>query len=199
MSSLSIYAELLLNIRQVTIFVALPSNSNQTTKLELSSDGTLISINHDGRYAELELPCRLSESGYLKPPLNLANELSFRLPLVENHKTLSDSETAQGDDGPWPASSMTPETQIGCRSCSIPLCDGSIKVWKALPSENWAEMMDFWHCHKPDVGGAQHGDPHGVTKGYSASNRLGPTAGTGLVDITSFLLLRNDCINIKVR
>ena len=198
MSSLSIYAELLLNIRQVTIFVALPSNFKHTTKLELSPDRTLISINHDGRYAELELPCKLVENACLKFPKTLAKELSFRLPLDEDQNILSNFETAQGNDGPWPASSMTSNTQIGCRLCSIPLFDGSIKIWKALPSESWAEMMDFWHCHKPDDEGAQQGDPCGVTKGYSASSRLGPTAGTGLVDTISFLVLRDDCVQIKV-
>lgn len=35
-------------------------------------------------------------------------------------------------------------------------------MWKDLPSGNWAEMMDFWHCHKPDPeGGHEHGDGEG--------------------------------------
>ena len=198
MSPPSIYTELLLNIRQVTVFVTLPSNWNETTKLGLSPDKRLIYITHDKEYAETELPCQLTDNGYLKPPSTPVKELSFRLPVHEDRNTLSKTQPAQEDDYPWPACSMTTETPIGCRSCLTILSSGSIKAWKALPSENWAEMMDFWHCHKPDVEEPQKYNPKAETKGYAASNRLGPIAGIGLVDVTSFVLLRDDCVNIKV-
>lgn len=35
-----------------------------------------------------------------------------------------------------------------CRLCGKEL---STKIWKDMPSEHWAELMDFWHCHKPDA------------------------------------------------
>ena len=198
MSPPGIYAELLLNIRQVTILVTLPSNCNGTTKLELLSDRKSISVTHDSEHTEIILPHQLADNVILKLPPIPAKELSFRLPFDGNHRRYAETRTGQDELSSWPASSMTPMTQIGCRSCSTSLLMASVKSWKDLPSENWAEMMDFWHCHKPDVESAQPLDPQGVTKGYSASNRLGPAAGVGLVDVTSFLLLRGDLVSIKV-
>ena len=198
MSPLSIYAELLLNIRQVTTLVSLPSLCNETTKLEISADRTSISITHEKEYAEAKLPCRVADNGSLKVPLIPAKELSFRLSLDEDFNTPTKTQIARGDQWPWPASSMTSDTQIACRSCSTLLSNASSRTWHALPSENWAEMMDFWHCHKPDFEGARPNESQRLAKGYSAFNRLGPTAGIVLVDITSFLLLRDDCVNVKV-
>jgi hypothetical protein len=42
---------------------------------------------------------------------------------------------------------------------------------KALPSEQWAELMDFWHCHKPHVHGGQ--DKSRVLKSQVGSLLLG--------------------------
>ncbi|KAI6785612.1 uncharacterized protein J7T54_005946 [Emericellopsis cladophorae] len=70
-----------------------------------------------------------------------------------------------------------------------------------LPSENWAEMMEFWHCHKPHDhdhghtnGGAEQAD---LTKrGYGASNAISAQETVGLVDITSFMFTESDCDGI---
>ena len=130
MLALEIYAELLLNIRQMTVFVALSSNYNETTKLQLSSDRTSFSITHNGEYAETKLPCKIAENGYLKLPQTPVKEFSFRLPLDRDQNTLLETGTIGEDDCPWPASSMTAETQIACRSCFAILSGGSVKAWK---------------------------------------------------------------------
>ena len=198
MSSPSIYAELLLNICQITLLVVLPSNCDGTTELELSPDRTSISVTHDSEHAEAKLPCQVADNVSLKVPQIPAKELLYRLSLDEASNMPSKPWIAQGDQYLWPASSMTPDTQIACRSCLKLISNESLRAWNALPSENWAEMMDFWHCHKPDSEGAQPVESQGLAKGYSAFNRLGPTSGIGLVDTTSFLLQRDDCVNIKV-
>jgi hypothetical protein len=198
MSPLSIYAELLLNIRQVTVFVILQSKYNDKTKIELSSDRKLISVTQDGEYAAKELPCQVAENASLSLPNVSAKELSFRLQVTVDHNTIPKATSAWENDIPWSASSMTSVTQLGCRSCQRTLVSASVKAWKALPSENWAEMMDFWHCHKPDDEGPREHVSQAENKGYAASSRLGPTTGTGLVDVDNFVLLRDDCISIKV-
>ncbi|OCL11743.1 hypothetical protein AOQ84DRAFT_286583, partial [Glonium stellatum] len=83
---------------------------------------------------------------------------------------------------------------------------GRVKGWRDLPSENWAEMMDFWHCHKPSEhhdhghghGGLGHGEEAGKSKGYAASNRLRAIKGTGFVDLGAFLVREEDCEGVKV-
>lgn len=197
-SSLSIYAELLLNIRQVTVYVTLQSIYNGNTKIELSSNRKLISITQDGEYAVIDLPCQVAENASLNLPSTPAKELSFRLQVTEDRNTAPKATPTGENEIPWSASSMTSETQLGCRSCQRLIVGASVKAWKALPSENWAEMMDFWHCHKPDDEEPRQHVSQAESKGYAASSRLGPTAGTGLVDVDAFVLLRDDCVSIKV-
>ncbi len=198
MSPLSIYAELLHNIRQVTVLVTLQTNCNEKTKIELSSDRKLISITHDQEYAAVELPCQVARYVSLSLPPIPMKELSFRLQVTGDHNTTPKATSAGENDVPWSASSMASETQLGCGSCLRVVVDASVKIWKALPSENWAEMMDFWHCHKPDDERPREHSSQAEIKGYAASSRLGPTSGTGLVDVDSFVLLRDDCFSIQV-
>ncbi|OJJ99297.1 hypothetical protein ASPACDRAFT_120569 [Aspergillus aculeatus ATCC 16872] len=72
---------------------------------------------------------------------------------------------------PWRAPDMRPGTRVRCRGCEGVVLDQPARsaggwVWKDLPSGNWAEMMDFWHCHKPDPeGGHNHGDGEGKGEG----------------------------------
>jgi hypothetical protein len=75
---------------------------------------------------------------------------------------------------------------------------GKIKAWKDLPSENWAEMMEFWHCHKPeDDHGKDH--EHLTSKGYGARSMIGAQLGVGFVDLTSFLFSESDTTHVEVR
>jgi len=75
-------------------------------------------------------------------------------------------------------------------------------TWKDLPSENWAEMMDFWHCHKPTEheSHAGHSDEETATanKGYAANSKFTAQNKVGFVDLTTFLLDAKDCNNIRV-
>lgn len=58
--------------------------------------------------------------------------------------------------------------------------------WNPLPSETWAEMMDFWHCHKPSEpkAGAAHDQ---FNKSYTVSKFV-PTKETAFVGLTYFLI-----------
>ncbi len=205
-----IYAELLSNIRQVSVIVALDTPSDPTTKAELSADGGRFILHHGGQTTTLNLPGQAMATFQIQRPTLGGKELSWRLPLAGQASRTS-IEDAQSNEVPWSAKDLSGDAEFACCKCSaIIVKAGTIKVWKDLPSENWAEMMDFWHCHKPDVpalandrkganGQASHDQAKVATsKGYGASTKFLASAGYGLVDTATFLLDSADCTNIKV-
>lgn len=196
MSKIYLYAELLLHIRQVTLFAILPSNCDQSTRLDLCPDNRTIHVTHNGELATIELPCAVLANKKLQIPSSPGLELSFRL-AVGAHVGLT-AQVQQGNDvyGPWSASMLTAETLISCQSCGR-LLTKDVTTWKDLPSEGWAEMMDFWHCHKPSV---QHeSDPQaGSKKGYASSNALRPTKGIGLVDVLHLWISESNYVGFNV-
>ncbi|KAL4901319.1 hypothetical protein BDW74DRAFT_160224 [Aspergillus multicolor] len=121
---------------------------------------------------------------------------------------------------PWSAGDMRPSTRLRCARCEEIILDRPSAlsdddsasqtgwVWKDLPSGNWAEMMDFWHCHKPDPEPHKKPDADGATKqltedenskikGYGASNQVVATPGTVLVDVATFLVSEIECKGLK--
>ena len=198
MSPIILYAELLLHIPQVTLFATLPSHCNESTRVDISSDRGFVSVSHGGDTATIELPSPVPPDAKLILPATKTKDLHFRLKLSEGSRFTPHSDIALDNDCPWPASSLTCDTQIACRSCKTILVANTVTTWKDLPSENWAEMMDFWHCHKPDTHEYDASGTQGFAKGYNASSRLGATPGVGLVDICHVLLSQQDCQGIQV-
>ncbi|KAL8798012.1 MAG: hypothetical protein Q9182_007042 [Xanthomendoza sp. 2 TL-2023] len=201
MAEIYIYAELLLNIRQVTTLASLPSDCNTGTFVTLSQNRISLSIKHEGRSARIKLPARIHIGCVLQIAPGSTRALSFRLPIADD-AAIELGGTLQPTSA-WPAHSITPGSELACRSCFAPLIKESVKHWKDMPCEDWAEMMDFWHCHKPDTeddDGASSGQQQqqqqqqiGLRKGYGAGNCIAPTPGVGLVDTTYFLLMRREC------
>jgi hypothetical protein len=194
-----IYAELLLNIRQISIIVALDTPCDATTNVELSKDGGKFILDHKGTTTPLELPGRVTYSSQLQRPTIGSKELSWRLPLSGQPIRVDD---VQNNEAPWSAASLTENDEFSCRDCGAVVVKREVvKTWKDLPSENWAEMMDFWHCHKPDV---PHTDgssdqPPAPDKGYGANTKFSANVGVGFVDLTTILLSDSDCTCIQVR
>ena len=194
------YAELLPNIRQITVTVGLPSSSNSSTSAKLSSDGHQFTLQHDEETSILTLPGQVVPDAPIQKPIFGLKELSWRLPLA-GQSTRGDVES---NEAPWPAMRLGEGAEFLCRSCgSVIVQKGTIKFWKDLPSENWAEMMDFWHCHKPDhepngTNGCSHNSHLAATKGYGANTTFTAQPATAFVDLTTFLLTQSDCIGINV-
>lgn len=197
MISAKLYAELLLNIQQVTVFASLPSIANGSTKLDLSADRRHLSVLHDGVSATLELPCQVAEIDCSLPTTGL-RELSFRLPVAGDIEARTGPGDQDEDVTIWPASVLNPETELACQSCKESIVKHTVSTWRDLPSENWAEMMDFWHCHKPDVNGAVKVTSDASVKGYAACNTLEPRPGAAFVDTMHFRLASSDCTGIEV-
>ncbi|KAI1106994.1 ubiquitin-conjugating enzyme E2-binding protein [Jackrogersella minutella] len=186
-----IYAELLSNIRQVSVGCSLPTPCLPETRATVSSDGVVLTVNHNGVEASIRLPGRVASTKHLPAQKLGARNISWRLPLATTlaHRVLPapDEQTV-----PWSAKDLQSGSPVTCRICRATIVEsGTVNVWKDLPSENWAEMMEFWHCHKPDDHG--HGHDEGLTsKGYGASSRISAQPGVGFVDLTSFLLSETD-------
>jgi len=192
-----LYAEHLLNIRTLSIQASLDSCGNVNTELKLDPDGGTLTLSHDGEQTSLILPAAIPNCSrhLLDLPATADTTLSFRVPLTEaGAHAIGDAEVIT----PWMAPSLSRDTELHCTACNgIIIPRGCIQTWKDLPSEGWAEMMDFWHCHKPNEPDA-HDHDNTAKKGYAANNELTAISQTGLVNATSFLLAANDCRNLKV-
>jgi hypothetical protein len=194
---LHIYAEHLINIRTLTIQSTLPSPSDDNTACTLSDNGDVLTLTHQGETASIALPVAVPAHASLSISLPAvpSKELSFRVRLGQSD-TLQDRQSSETVI-PWTAASLSHNVELRCKACrTVLLPQGKIQTWKDLPSEGWAEMMEFWHCHKPN-------EPHNHEqqtdkKGYSADSQLAITPSVGLVNATSFILAAGDCGNIKV-
>ncbi|KAI1767411.1 ubiquitin-conjugating enzyme E2-binding protein [Hypoxylon sp. FL1150] len=186
-NSTLIYAERLANIRQVSISCSLPTPATSETRASITSDGQVLTVDHDGVKASVRLPGPVLSPQQINPAWPVGTtDLSWRLPLDP-----AGSVSQEEQDVPWSASDLQPETPIACRQCQATVVDaGLVKVWKDLPSENWAEMMEFWHCHKPDHAHAH--DESLASRAYGANSRISAQSGVGFVDLTSFLLSETD-------
>lgn len=196
---IAIYAELLLNVRQLTISVTLASPCNQFTTVELSQDRKAIEIKHQAQRIVAPLPRQVSRGVVLPRPLPPTKDLCFRLKVVQEVDVLQPKRLELDEHGIWPAASLTPDTGIACRACKSILLQCSVKTWKDLPSDNWAEMMDLWHCHKPNTEDPRQRDALHLTKGYAASNSLALSPGCGLVHLNYVRIRESDCIGLQVR
>lgn len=199
-SRVLMYAELLSNIRQISVGCSLSSPCSTSTSAGISADGKRLIVSHDGEESTLGLPAKVAATRL--PPIQPGEtrSLSWRLPLASAAVRTGPTDV---QTVPWSASGLQPGCSVNCRKCKTAVVDqGSIKVWKDLPSENWAEMMEFWHCHKPDDHNHDHDraedGQHLAGRGYGASSRISGQTGTGFVDLTSFLLSETDCKNLKV-
>lgn len=191
-----IYAEVLTNIRQVSVVAVLGLARNDTPKAELE-DGERLTIRYGGSKSTLKLPRKVSPVASLTVPPQAGEEITWRLPIADKRQS-SDIDSAKDNPTPWPAKSLNADIQFLCQRCdAVIVKKGRIRSWRDLPSDNWAEMMDFWHCHKPSVDNEKSNIM--VNRGYGANSKLTAQKEKGFVDMTTFLLSEEDCPGVKVR
>ncbi|KAK3363085.1 ubiquitin-conjugating enzyme E2-binding protein [Lasiosphaeria hispida] len=197
-----IYAELLPNIRQISLAVSLSSPSDASTRVTVTADGISITLAHHSDTHQLRLPAKVSVGAAALPIQKQGvTTLSWRLPL--DPKCSLAASATQSQATPWSATDLKPGSEVSCRECNtVIVSSGAIPVWKDLPSENWAEMMELWHCHKPEVAGhdSHHHDDAGkadekglAARGYGASSTISSQGGVGFVDLTTLLFAETDC------
>jgi hypothetical protein len=224
---MSIYAELLSNIRQISLAVTLPSPADPSTRITITQDASAsaVHVDHAGAASSLTLPGRVLLAHGQDLPIQRRSAdgetLTWRLPLVND----SQRPEAAGTAVPWEARDLKPGSPVSCRGCrAIVLREGAVKEWKDLPAEGWAEMMEFWHCHKPGEEhhhGHGHGHRHGhdhqasggedvltgegkadeatlASRGYGAASTISAQKGVGFVDLTTFLFADGDVQGVTV-
>ncbi|KAJ5472664.1 hypothetical protein N7530_006665 [Penicillium desertorum] len=185
----------------------------------------------------IKLPARVSEASRraLKTTSGTASksepngtgdpsyDFSFRMQVDPDEEALASRDELIDEYAPWTAEEMSPSTRIRCRQCEHAFLNSSLKsesvdqktgesripgwIWKDLPSGNWAEMMDFWHCHKPDPheghekdekdSALEKEDQTAQTKGYGADSHVVAVSGTVFVDVATFLVAETDCTGLK--
>ncbi|KAI0967646.1 ubiquitin-conjugating enzyme E2-binding protein [Xylaria arbuscula] len=186
-----IYAELLSNIRQVSVGCALPTPVSTTTGATVSTDGRALTVTHDGSSETIQLPKAVTPFAQLPIKELGITSLSWRLPLAA--PPTGRVQPMSEESVPWSATDLEPGSAMACRTCQSTIVDaGTLKVWKDLPSENWAEMMEFWHCHKPHTHPNGNDEENLTSRGYGASSRISAQPGVGFIDLTSFLLANSD-------
>ena len=202
----TLYAELLANIRQISLAASLPSPCDASTQVALLADRSTVELRHGSSIYSLTLPAKAALGGTLLPIQDKqkgTTALSWRLPLdASSH---SSSHQANADHTPWSATDLDPSSGVACRQCGTAVVPaGAVTTWKDLPSENWAEMMEFWHCHKPDHHHNHHGEAGKAdeeslaARGYGAASTISAQQGVGFVDLTTLLFAETDCSNVTV-
>ncbi|KAK0248081.1 hypothetical protein B0A54_16478 [Friedmanniomyces endolithicus] len=200
-----LYAEPLQNIRTLSIQASLGTASNQATKATLSADRHYLTLEHEGERAIIRLPAGLGSCGdvTLAIPAAPIKDLTFRLnvgPRPEPRDALGNSVHNPENIVPWMASDLTPETAVSCATCHAEIVrPGQVQQWKDLPSEGWAEMMDFWHCHKPDGPHDHAQEVENVSRGFAANSKLTTRPGMGLVGPMDFLFSAEDCKMLELQ
>ncbi|KAJ5162307.1 hypothetical protein N7492_007699 [Penicillium capsulatum] len=235
-----LHAELLPNIRQITLYASLPPRSTfdgVRPEIELSESRKAVTVSLTEPYQHvvetIKLPARVSGAarGALKrcsTPLAASkstennHDFSFRMPIDIDGEGSTPRDELIDEYIPWTAADMSPTTRIRCRMCGTAFLNDSNRdytpgeynqttltgwVWKDLPSGNWAEMMDFWHCHKPDphkdnsdsetTAALRIEETNAQVKGYGTSSRVEATPGSILIDVATFLLAEADCVGLR--
>jgi ubiquitin-protein ligase E3 D len=199
MSIIYLYAEVLANIRQANLYASLKTHKNEHTTIDIASDKKTITVTHDGETASIYLPTEISGTAEVSIPVKRGKEMSLRLELadIENMPAVEDMG---GNEGPWSAEELGPNTQIRCHACKAEFLNNELPLdFKDLPSEHWAEMMDFWHCHRPhDAEPSQEDAEAAHSKGYGSSTKLKAALGIAFVDPASFRFAEQSCRNIEV-
>ncbi|RDA96052.1 hypothetical protein CP533_5820 [Ophiocordyceps camponoti-saundersi (nom. inval.)] len=194
-SGISIYAELLPNIQQVSVAAALSSPSDASTSAEVVDAGRRICIQHRDRSLAVELPATVAASTALPLSQVPCSNLNWRLSTVALDGRAFPS-APENQTIPWASPDLQLGSVVSCRTCGNEIVPRDhIKVWKDLPSENWAEMMEFWHCHKPHDAG-KHDNEALADRAYGANSAIAAQPGVGFVDVTSFMFSEPDCYHL---
>lgn len=203
-SKLQLYAELLPNLRRISLAASFPSPTDATTRVTLASDGITVEVAHHGETSRLELPAKaaLGASNLMTPKYG-DTTLTWRLEIASPDQSYD--LPLQRNAALWSATELDTGYGVACRKCGNYIVGEEVlEEWKDLPSENWAEMMEFWHCHKPDDHSHQDDttgkadDKSLATRGYGASSAISAQQRVGLVDLATLLFAETDCRGLRV-
>lgn len=219
------YAEYLPKLQKISIVISLPTPSEWKTKILIGEDANTLHVYHETISTKMALPVNSSirdeQLGFGSSEISPGHtKLSWRIKPADSVIKAAEAMAKTGAEVvrvPWSAADLNVEVDVVCRKCrSVILTKEKLKQWKDLPSENWAEMMEFWHCHKPITANGDkedYGDTDSHTdgpasskasddplasRGYGANMAITAQSGVGFVDLTNFLFYGQDCRGLMV-
>ena len=99
----NLYAEFLLNIRQVTIYASLVSDFSKETEFLLSSDRKSICVAQEGKTSRITFPSGITGTAKLGFPSVNANFVSCRFQITEDDKPSQGPELESSSYPEWVA------------------------------------------------------------------------------------------------
>ncbi|KAF7533372.1 hypothetical protein G7054_g7123 [Neopestalotiopsis clavispora] len=177
-----LYAELLSNIRQVSVGCSLSSACTTTsTQASLSADGQQLTVQHEDEERTLRLPGRVSAPQKLPIQSRDSRNLAWRLPLAGAAPATRFIPPSQLDAQTvaWSATELPAGGMVKCRDCQTTVIEeGAIKRLERPPQRELGR------------------DDGVLALGYGANSRIAGQAGTGFVDLSSLLFSEKDCANL---
>lgn len=200
----NIYAEFLPRLGRISVVIHLPTEATHKTKVLVARDGLHLIVDHEGASTKLRLPVKTRIAGEHLPGEVKPGLIKMSWRLFPTPEEVQVAQHVAPDSVPWSAADLKPGLRVSCRACDEPIVPGeAIKMFKDLPSENWAEMMEFWHCHKPTdahstgttaADAQSKASEDGLTsRGYGANSIISAQSTVGFVDLMTILFSQNDC------
>lgn len=190
------YCEVLERIRCVSVIVE-KVGGKELTQWKVSMDkDRVLTVDVDGEQVEVPLPrevTMVSNAHLQKSVKKLMGSLVMRLPMDGMFLVDRDFSLLMnlGSTYKWDAKflKLRKEYTIHCQACGNTVLDSrDVIAVNEMPSEIWAEMMDFWHCHKPH-------DDHVHEDKYSS---LRPVKG-GIIMASYYIAFHAADYTVKVR
>lgn len=200
----NIYAEFLPRLGRISVVIHLPTEATHKTKVLVARDGLHLIVDHEGISTKLRLPVKTRIAGEHLPGEVKPGLIKMSWRLFPTPEEVQAAQHVAPDSVPWSAADLRPGLSVTCRACDETIVPGeTIKTFKDLPSENWAEMMEFWHCHKPTdthSTGPKAADAQNkaseddlASRGYGANSIISAQEGVGFVDLMTILFSQSDC------
>ncbi|QHS74366.1 putative polyadenylation protein SPAR_J03180 [Saccharomyces paradoxus] len=119
-------------------------------------EGTFLRISGDeGQVEDIILPTEVEEE--MDIPYKFKNRgkgLEWMMKLRSKRSKKYDKSIMSLPDGKWTKEELRsdPGFSIECLNCKQQIISkNNCQVLNNMPSEFWFELMDYWHCHKPDM------------------------------------------------
>ncbi|CDO92185.1 unnamed protein product [Kluyveromyces dobzhanskii CBS 2104] len=179
---------------------------------EISTDGKHLNVHSSKKgLTVVDLPCAVKSNS--KPVFQKNKLWNIRLNAAGKDKAFDRSSNyiMESLGAKWMRKDLVKHPfSFDCKCCSSPLISSvECERIRDMPSEFWAEFMDYWHCHKPDVQTRQHfennrdgndSDEGGITSNtlfHRYSSPLMPSIGE-IVLGDSFMYIHKDWIPEKL-
>lgn len=145
--------EYLPTLNLITCVLDFPHEINAISQIKFEGNNLIISASQD--VYKIVLPIKASNQGTTLGNIKKIKScltVSVKVPNVHSDKEESISK--------WSCKDLLNKTdrndrninqfKFCCASCNESILDSNDYKFLDMPSEYWFELMDFWHCHKPE-------------------------------------------------